>query len=70
MFPLELSQLATSLSNHMGGNYEEAQEKVLDEYTELSKSGTSKKTIMHALQKNLHIPIDKKKKGKKVEFDF
>ncbi|MEM3411939.1 MAG: SPFH domain-containing protein [archaeon] len=53
IFPLELSKFVEALSSKLGISYEDAQKKILEEYTELGKEYKSKRDLINQLKKNL-----------------
>ncbi len=73
IFPLELSKLATGLSDKLTGiGYEEAQEKIAGKYEELKKEGKDKESIIEELERELkegelEEELKKEKKQKKEE---
>ena len=76
IFPLELSKLASSLSNKLGMSYAEAQEEVLNQYQLLKKNEPKKpqKTLLEELREKIKDEEKEfnkyKTKKKKFEFDF
>jgi len=63
IFPLELSNLASTLASKLGMPYSKAEDTVVKEYQELNKEGKKTKSILDVLK----TEVEKKKKD---EFDF
>src|SRR3989338_4030886 len=80
IFPLELTKLATALSNRLDEPYEKAQEDVIDVYEQYSKAEPGTKArILHAVRKELNLPMEAadasanvrgKKRKQKATFEF